>query len=63
MPTYKEPCGCKHDGHKWLELCATDQAEHTERHERAKNDRRASIERDKRERERREMLAELGVSA
>lgn len=33
--TAREPCGCKHDGRKWLELCPTHREEHDARHEMA----------------------------
>jgi len=31
----REPCGCVHDGERWLAMCAAHQAEHQELHERA----------------------------
>jgi hypothetical protein len=34
----REPCGCKHDGTKWLELCPTHRAEHDTRHVQAQAD-------------------------
>ncbi len=32
--TYREPCGCRHNGTEWLELCPTHRAEHDETHAR-----------------------------
>lgn len=31
----REPCGCKHDGQKWLHLCDTHREEHDARHAQA----------------------------
>lgn len=33
--TYREPCGCKHDGHTWTKMCEPCGAEFGERHQRA----------------------------
>ncbi len=33
--TYREPCGCKHDGARWIQMCAECAAEFQERHQRA----------------------------
>lgn len=30
----REPCGCVHDGHAWLTMCAAHKAEHDDTHER-----------------------------
>lgn len=38
MSRYREPCGCVHDGHKWIEQRAPHEAEFRERHERAAAD-------------------------
>lgn len=32
--TEKLPCGCKHDGHKWLAMCDEHKAEFEETHRR-----------------------------
>lgn len=34
----REPCGCKHDGVKWLEMCEAHAAEFNERHVQAQID-------------------------
>jgi hypothetical protein len=34
----KQPCGCVHDGTRWLKLCAEHEAETRELHERAAAD-------------------------
>lgn len=31
----REPCGCVHDGHKWVTMCEPCKAEHDARHETA----------------------------
>jgi hypothetical protein len=30
----REPCGCRHNGTEWLEMCPTHRAEHDETHAR-----------------------------
>lgn len=30
----REPCGCRHNGTAWLEMCPTHKAEHDETHAR-----------------------------
>ncbi len=37
-----EPCGCRHDGHKWLAMCDPHRLEFTERHERAQAEKSAA---------------------
>lgn len=40
----REPCGCRHDGVKWLQMCEPCAAEFRERHERAQKEKaRADI--------------------
>lgn len=34
----REPCGCKHDHLRWLELCAKHRAEFEELHVRARSE-------------------------
>ena len=29
-PIYRQPCGCKSQGDRWLEMCAKHEAEETE---------------------------------
>lgn len=36
--TYREPCGCKHDGHRWILMCAPCAADFQERHQRAQEE-------------------------
>jgi hypothetical protein len=31
---HREPCGCTHDGHRWLQECEAHAKEENERHER-----------------------------
>lgn len=33
--TYRESCGCRHDGHKWVVMCEACEAGFQERHQRA----------------------------
>lgn len=40
--TQRDPCGCTHDGRRWLTLCAAHQAEADARHQQAARDYRAS---------------------
>ena len=42
MKTFREPCGCKHDGYRWLQLCDKHGQEARERHEQASRDYRRS---------------------
>ena len=42
MRKVKEPCGCTHDGHKWLTECDAHKAENDALHARALADHRAA---------------------
>lgn len=41
-PTFRQPCGCTHDGHRWIDLCEQHERESRELHERAAREHRAS---------------------
>jgi len=38
MKVNKLECGCRNDGHQWIEQCPKHYEEHRELHERAKRD-------------------------
>lgn len=40
---FREPCGCRADATRWLEMCGTHAAEFNERHERASAEHKQSM--------------------
>jgi hypothetical protein len=62
MRKHRDPCGCSHDGARWIDLCATHGAEAAAVHDRAKADHRARRAALDAERERREYLEDLNLA-
>lgn len=42
---HREPCGCTHDGHRWLQECEAHAKEENERHERVAQEHKRDAER------------------